>query len=70
MRSTPGIHRQWSSQRMLGNSAGSHLLGSFRFTHVDVMIMPNMSGEALLGMNVLRNFRIEQTDKVLLISTP
>ncbi len=44
--------------------------GPFQFTHIDVMIMPNMPGEALLGMNVLRNFRIEQVDKVLRISTP
>ncbi|MBS0425218.1 MAG: retroviral-like aspartic protease family protein [Proteobacteria bacterium] len=44
--------------------------GSFRLAHVDVMIMPNMSGDALLGMNVLRNFRIEQAGKVMRISTP
>lgn len=44
--------------------------GSFRFTQVDVMVMPNMPGDALLGMNVLRNFRIEQAGKVMRISTP
>jgi len=44
--------------------------GSFRFTQVDVMVMPNMPGDALLGMNVLRNFRIEQAGKVMRISAP
>lgn len=44
--------------------------GSFRLTQVDVMVMPNMPGDALLGMNVLRNFRIEQAGKVMRISTP
>ncbi|QOJ23051.1 MAG: retroviral-like aspartic protease family protein [Gammaproteobacteria bacterium] len=44
--------------------------GAFKLAHVDVMIMPNMSGDALLGMNVLRNFRIEQAGKVMRISTP
>ena len=44
--------------------------GSFRFTQVDVMVMPNMPGDALLGMNVLRNFCIEQAGKVMRISAP
>lgn len=44
--------------------------GSFRFTQVDVMVMPNMPGDALLGMNVLRNFRIEQAGKVMRIFAP
>ena len=44
--------------------------GSFRFTHVDVMIMPDMPGDALLGMNLLRNFRIEQAGQVMRISAP
>ncbi len=43
--------------------------GSFRLSHVEVMIMPNMSGDALLGMNVLRNFYIEQAGNVMRIST-
>lgn len=44
--------------------------GSFKLTHVDVAIMPNMPGESLLGMNVLRNFRIEQVNRTMRISTP
>lgn len=44
--------------------------GSFKFTNVDVTIMPNMPGESLLGMNVLRNFRIEQVNRIMRISTP
>lgn len=43
--------------------------GKFRLTHVDVNILPNMPGDALLGMNVLRKFRIEQVDKVMRISS-
>lgn len=42
--------------------------GGFRLTDIEVAIMPNMSGDALLGMNVLRNFRIEQTGKAMRIS--
>jgi len=30
--------------------------------------MPEMPGDALLGMNVLRHFRIEQIDKRMTIS--
>lgn len=42
--------------------------GSFRFTGIDVLVMPDMPADALLGMNVLRNFRIEQVDKVMRIT--
>lgn len=42
--------------------------GKFRITNVEVNIMPNMSEDALLGMNVLRNFRIEQTEGTMRIS--
>lgn len=42
--------------------------GSFRFTGIDVLVMPDMPVDALLGMNVLRNFRIEQVDKVMRIT--
>ena len=42
--------------------------GAFQLTNVEVTVMPNMSDEALLGMNVLRNFRIEQIDDVMRIS--
>lgn len=43
--------------------------GRFRLHNVEVMIMPNMPGNALLGMNVLRNFHIEQIDQVMRISS-
>ena len=42
--------------------------GKFKLDNVEVTIMPNMSSDALLGMNVLKNFRIEQVDKVMRIS--
>jgi len=42
--------------------------GAFQLINVEVTVMPNMSDEALLGMNVLRNFRIEQIDDVMRIS--
>lgn len=43
--------------------------GGFRLTDIEVAIMPNMSGDALLGMNVLRNFHIEQIGEAMRIST-
>lgn len=43
--------------------------GKFSLTNVEVMIMPNMPGNALLGMNVLRNFHIEQIDQIMRISS-
>ncbi len=42
--------------------------GNYQITDVGVTVMPNMPGGALLGMNVLRNFRIEQVDDVMRIS--
>lgn len=45
--------------------------GNFRVTDVDVMILPQLVGsEALLGMNVLRHFGIEQRNGVMRISAP
>jgi clan AA aspartic protease (TIGR02281 family) len=41
--------------------------GAFRMTNVEVSVMPNMGDEALLGMNVLRNFSLEQKDGTLKI---
>ncbi len=45
------------------------IFGKFRLTNIEVMVMPNMPGNALLGMNVLRNFHIEQIDQVMRISS-
>lgn len=42
--------------------------GNYQITDVDVTVLPNMPGDALLGMNVLRNFRIEQAGEVMRIS--
>ncbi len=42
--------------------------GEFRLTNVEVLVMPNLPGNPLLGMNVLRNFHIEQIDQVMRIS--
>lgn len=45
--------------------------GHFRVRDVDVMILPRLSGsEALLGMNVLRHFSIEQRGGAMRISPP
>lgn len=49
---------------------GELSFGHFRMTDVDVLIMPQMSGEALLGMNVLRHFGIEQRGGAMRISAP
>ncbi len=43
--------------------------GTFKLINVDVNIMPDMPGSALLGMNILRNFHIEQVDSVMQISS-
>ncbi|GKS70078.1 clan AA aspartic protease, TIGR02281 family [Nitrosomonas sp. PY1] len=43
--------------------------GEFRLTNVEVMVMPNLPGNPLLGMNVLRNFHLEQVDRTMRIST-
>lgn len=42
--------------------------GSFRLLDVEVAIMPNMQGEALLGMSALRRFNLEQRDGVLTLT--
>ena len=44
------------------------VFGTFRLSNVEVAIMPNMQGEALLGMNVLKGFHIEQAHGVLTVS--
>lgn len=45
--------------------------GDFRVTDVEVMILPRLTGsEALLGMNVLRHFGIEQRGRAMRISAP
>lgn len=42
--------------------------GKFTVQNVDVIIMPNMQQEALLGMDVLQNYVVEQRAKILNIS--
>lgn len=42
--------------------------GEFRLTNVEVLVMPNLPGNPLLGMSVLRNFHIEQIDQIMRIS--
>lgn len=50
-------------------TASELAFGRFKLKDVEVMVMPNMPGNALLGMNVLRNFHIEQADKVMRITS-
>ena len=42
--------------------------GGFSLRDTEVAVMPNLASEALLGMNVLRLFRMEQQDGALRIS--
>jgi clan AA aspartic protease (TIGR02281 family) len=42
--------------------------GPFQIQDVAVVILPNLSGEALLGMNVLRRVRMEQAGDLLRLS--
>lgn len=44
--------------------------GGFRLSDIEVAVMPNMSSEGLLGMAVLRRFRLEQANDTLIISRP
>lgn len=41
--------------------------GGYRLFDVDIAIMPNMDGMALLGMNALSRFNIEQSGSTLVI---
>ncbi len=50
-------------------TASEVTFGKFQLTNIEVTIMPNMPDNALLGMNILRNFRIEQVDKIMRISS-
>ncbi len=52
------------------SKANEIIFGGFRLNNIDVAVMPNMKNEALLGMNVLRLFRIEQANDTLVISRP
>ena len=42
--------------------------GDFHLRDIEVMIMPNMQHEALLGMDVLQHYNIEQRARALKIS--
>lgn len=44
--------------------------GEFVIHDVDVGILPNQAAAALLGMNILNNFRVEQQGGVMRISAP
>lgn len=50
-------------------TAAEITFGPFKLTNVTVSILPGMPGDALLGMNVLRNFHIEQIDNLMRISS-
>jgi clan AA aspartic protease (TIGR02281 family) len=43
-------------------------IGGFILRDTDVAVLPNQAGAALLGMNILNNFRIEQQGGVMRIS--
>jgi len=42
--------------------------GAFQLNDVEVVVLPDMFEEALLGMNILHHFRIEQANKIMRIS--
>ena len=44
--------------------------GHFRMTDVPVSVMPHMDGMALLGMNVLGNLHITQSNGQMVIAAP
>mgnify|MGYP000011631329 CR=1 FL=1 len=45
-------------------------IGGFVLRDTDVAVLPNQAGAALLGMNILNNFRVEQQGGVMRISAP
>lgn len=49
-------------------TASSITVGAFHLTDVAISVVPNLVGNPLLGMNVLRNFRIEQENGAMRIS--
>jgi len=52
-------------------TASEITFGNFRVMNVEVVVMPFMSGDSLLGLNVLRLFRVEQQPGgVMKISMP
>ena len=44
--------------------------GPFRVENLAVAILPNLTSDALLGMNALRHVRMEQTADRLSLSNP
>lgn len=44
------------------------VFGAYRLFDIDIAIMPNMDDTALLGMNVLSKFELQQSDGTLVIS--
>jgi clan AA aspartic protease (TIGR02281 family) len=49
-------------------TASEITFGEFRLEEVSVIVVPNLVGNPLLGMNVLSQFKIEQTNGVMRIS--
>ncbi len=43
------------------------IIGKIEFNNISALIMPNMSDEALLGMNILKKFDISQHDDNLIL---
>ncbi len=71
-----GCERQSAFQTANGavfgcvTSVSEITFGGFRMSNIQVSIVPNMAVDALLGMNALRSFKIEQPqDGIMIIST-
>jgi aspartyl protease family protein len=48
--------------------AGALSFGGYRIERPEINVLPNLSGPALLGMNVLERFRVEQHKGVMRIT--
>jgi aspartyl protease family protein len=50
--------------------AGTLEFGGYRIERPEINVLPDLRGPALLGMNILERFRIEQFDGVMRIAPP
>ena len=72
-----GLHEcaQWAKVRTANGTVDVCIVrgvtlrfGSFTVSQADIAVLPNLDADALLGMNVLRQFRVEVAQEVLKIS--
>ena len=66
--SSSTVHTANGSLQVCSAVASSIIFGPFRANNIAVTVMPNMAQDVLLGMDVLRNLKLDQRAGVLVIS--